>query len=55
MYAACSTTARRGALDWAPEFEKANRPVFEAVSPRLPGHTQSLTRFTALRVRSQRH
>ena len=29
MYAACSTTARRGALDWAPEFEKANRPVFE--------------------------
>jgi ketol-acid reductoisomerase len=31
MYAACSTTARRGALDWAPEFEKANRPVFEAL------------------------
>lgn len=29
MYKACSTTARRGALDWAPEFEKANRPVFE--------------------------
>src|ERR1700761_2647249 len=29
MYAACSTTARRGALDWAPIFEKANRPVFE--------------------------
>lgn len=32
MYAACSTTARRGALDWAPKFEEANRPVFEAVS-----------------------
>ncbi|KIO34648.1 hypothetical protein M407DRAFT_240491 [Tulasnella calospora MUT 4182] len=31
MYAACSTTARRGALDWAPIFEKANRPVFEAL------------------------
>lgn len=31
MYAACSTTARRGALDWAPVFEKANRPVFEAL------------------------
>ncbi|WFD06131.1 ketol-acid reductoisomerase (NADP(+)) [Malassezia vespertilionis] len=29
MYKACSTTARRGALDWAPEFEKACRPVFE--------------------------
>ncbi|KAG8857586.1 Bifunctional acetohydroxyacid reductoisomerase [Tulasnella sp. 330] len=31
MYAACSTTARRGALDWAPVFEKANKPVFEAL------------------------
>ena len=31
MYNACSTTARRGALDWAPVFEKANRPVFEAL------------------------
>ena len=29
MYKACSTTARRGALDWAPEFEKALTPVFE--------------------------
>src|SRR6266404_5717717 len=29
MYNACSTTARRGALDWAPIFEAANRPVFE--------------------------
>lgn len=29
MYAACSTTARRGALDWAPIFEKANVPIFE--------------------------
>jgi len=28
MYNACSTTARRGALDWAPVFEKANLPVF---------------------------
>lgn len=31
MYNACSTTARRGALDWAPKFEAANRPVFEAL------------------------
>ncbi|KAF9790407.1 hypothetical protein BJ322DRAFT_1036239 [Thelephora terrestris] len=29
MYNACSTTARRGALDWAPVFEKANTPIFE--------------------------
>ena len=29
MYNACSTTARRGALDWAPIFEDANTPIFE--------------------------
>ena len=29
QYAACSTTARRGALDWAPKFYKANKPVFK--------------------------
>lgn len=29
MYDNCSTTARRGALDWAPEFYKATKPVFE--------------------------
>ena len=29
MYNACSTTARRGALDWAPKFHAANKPVFE--------------------------
>ncbi|KAH9988999.1 hypothetical protein BJV77DRAFT_1061307 [Russula vinacea] len=27
---ACSTTARRGALDWAPIFEAANRPVLRS-------------------------
>lgn len=31
MYNACSTTARRGALDWAPKFHEANKPVFEAL------------------------
>jgi ketol-acid reductoisomerase len=25
----CSTTARRGALDWAPKFEDAMKPLFE--------------------------
>ncbi|MGL5682523.1 MAG: ketol-acid reductoisomerase [Marinifilaceae bacterium] len=29
MYANCSTTAQRGALDWWKEFRDANRPVFE--------------------------
>ncbi|KAG5633842.1 hypothetical protein DXG03_006604, partial [Asterophora parasitica] len=29
MSNACSTTARRGALDWAPVYEKANHPIFE--------------------------
>lgn len=29
MYANCSTTAQRGALDWYPEFYKATKPVFE--------------------------
>lgn len=30
MYANCSTTAQRGALDWAPKFYKAIKPVVEA-------------------------
>ena len=29
MYANCSATAQRGALDWWPEFHKATKPVFE--------------------------
>ena len=29
MYANCSTTAQRGALDWYPHFHKATKPVFE--------------------------
>lgn len=29
MYANCSTTAQRGALDWFPRFRDAARPVFE--------------------------
>ena len=28
MYAACSTTARRGAIDWYPRFKDALKPVF---------------------------
>lgn len=29
MFANCSTTAQRGALDWAPKFESAIKPVIE--------------------------
>lgn len=29
MYANCSTTAQRGALDWKPKFKKAVAPVFD--------------------------
>jgi len=29
MYANCSETARRGALDWKPRFRKAVAPVFK--------------------------
>ena len=29
MFAHCSTTAQRGALDWKPKFRKAVEPVFE--------------------------
>ena len=29
MFGECSTTAQRGALDWAPRFEKALKPVFQ--------------------------
>lgn len=28
MYAACSTTARRGALDWGPRFKSVLKPLF---------------------------
>ena len=29
MYANCSTTAQRGALDWAPRFREAIKPLVE--------------------------
>src|SRR6185369_474928 len=29
MFANCSTTAQRGALDWAKRFEAVNKPLFE--------------------------
>ncbi|KII89640.1 hypothetical protein PLICRDRAFT_39755 [Plicaturopsis crispa FD-325 SS-3] len=41
MYNACSTTARRGALDWAPIFEKTNTPVFEALYKSVKDGTET--------------
>lgn len=35
MYANCSATAQRGALDWAPKFEKAIKPVIEECYSRV--------------------
>jgi ketol-acid reductoisomerase len=29
MFANCSTTAQRGALDWSPRFRDAVKPVFD--------------------------
>ncbi|KAF8656837.1 hypothetical protein AX16_002385 [Volvariella volvacea WC 439] len=41
MYNACSTTARRGALDWAPIFEKANLPIFEQLYESVRNGTET--------------
>lgn len=41
MYNACSTTARRGALDWAPIFEKTNTPVFEKLYESVKNGTET--------------
>ncbi|MBE7465191.1 MAG: ketol-acid reductoisomerase [Planctomycetes bacterium] len=35
MYANCSTTAQRGALDWYKKFEAASKPVFEELYDRV--------------------
>ncbi len=35
MYANCSTTAQRGALDWLPKFKAAVQPVFEELYRRV--------------------
>ncbi|KAG2160254.1 6-phosphogluconate dehydrogenase [Suillus bovinus] len=41
MYNACSTTARRGALDWAPIFEKTNTPIFEQLYESVRNGTET--------------
>jgi len=41
MFAACSTTARRGALDWSKTFEKVNLPVFEQLYESVKNGTET--------------
>ena len=41
MCNACSTTARRGAFDWAPIFEKANTPIFEKLYESVKNGTET--------------
>ncbi|MES2202553.1 MAG: ketol-acid reductoisomerase [candidate division FCPU426 bacterium] len=41
MFGACSTTAQRGALDWAPKFEAASKPVFEALYQSVKAGTET--------------
>jgi len=41
MYANCSTTAQRGALDWLPRFREAVLPVFEELYARVVSGDQT--------------
>ncbi|KAJ3254866.1 Bifunctional acetohydroxyacid reductoisomerase [Boothiomyces macroporosus] len=46
MYAVCSTTARRGAIDWAPEFYTATKPVFERLYESVENGTETRRTLT---------
>jgi ketol-acid reductoisomerase len=41
MYANCSATAQRGALDWKPKFKKAVMPVFKELYKRVANGTET--------------
>jgi len=41
MYANCSATAQRGALDWKPKFKKATLPVFRELYERVKSGTET--------------
>lgn len=41
MYAACSTTARRGALDWSDKFKSALKPVFNDLYDSVKNGTET--------------
>ena len=52
MYANCSTTAQRGALDWHPRFRDAVAPVFDALYESVITATKpaSLSKPTAAQI-----
>ncbi len=41
MFAACSTTAQRGALDWSKKFEAATKPLFESLYASVQAGTET--------------
>jgi len=41
MFANCSTTAQRGALDWAPRFKRAVAPLFRELYQRVKDGTEA--------------
>jgi ketol-acid reductoisomerase len=41
MYANCSTTAQRGALDWAPRFHDAIKPVMQQLYESVKNGTEA--------------
>jgi len=46
MYDVCSTTARRGALDWSPKFYSATKPVFEQLYESVANGTETRRSLT---------
>jgi ketol-acid reductoisomerase len=47
MYANCSATAQRGALDWKPKFKKAVMPVFRELYQRVKSGAETRRVLTA--------
>jgi ketol-acid reductoisomerase len=47
MYANCSATAQRGALDWKPKFKKAVMPVFKELYKRVAAGVETRRVLTA--------
>jgi ketol-acid reductoisomerase len=47
MYANCSATAQRGALDWKPKFKKAALPVFKELYKRVKNGDEAKRVMTA--------
>jgi len=48
MFANCSSTAQRGALDWAPRFKKAVKPLFRELYQRVKDGTETKRVITSL-------